>query len=201
MIKTKFLIAAIASLGLAGCGAMGPNTGLYSIKQPVVERTNFMLDVNTGGGNGFAPGESQRITEWLDALRVGYGDRIAVDYGNGYNDAVTQSAINNYAAKYGLKVVDTAPVTSGQVNPGTVRIVVSRSTASVPGCPDWAKTTDSNYNSSTHTNYGCGTNSTLAAMIADPEDLVRGKNDGTLDRNSGADAIKKYRVKTRGASE
>jgi pilus assembly protein CpaD len=197
MTKTIFLIAAICSLGLTGCGAVGTNTGMYSINQPVVARTNYMLDVNLGGGNSFATGEMQRVTEWLDGLQIGYGDRIAVDYGDGYNNAFTQGAVNNFAADYGLKVVDTAPVTPGMVAAGTIRIVVTRSTASVPNCPNWSKTTEANYNASVHPNYGCAVNSTMAAMIADPEDLVRGKKDENLDRTSGSEAIKKYRSKLR----
>ena len=199
MTKVKFLIAAITSLGLAGCGTAGTNTGMYSINQPVVERTNYALDVNANGGNGFAVGEMQRVSEWLDALQIGYGDRIALDYGDGYSSPAAQSALNKFAANHGLKVLDTAPVTPGQVAAGTVRIVVSRSTASVPNCPNWSKSTESNYDASLHPNFGCGINSTMAAMIADPEDLVRGKNDESLNRASGSEAIKKYRGKTKGS--
>jgi pilus assembly protein CpaD len=95
-------------------------------------------------------------------------------------------------------LVDTPPVTAGNVAPGTVRVVVSRSTASVPSCPDWSKTTEANYNSSNHSNYGCASNSNLAAMIADPEDLVRGQKP-KVDGNSGNVAANAHRAKTAGA--
>jgi pilus assembly protein CpaD len=43
-------------------------------------------------------------------------------------------------------------------------------------------------------NYGCATNSNLAAMIADPEDLVRGKTGGPqVDAALSGKAIKAYR--------
>ncbi|MFM2411328.1 MAG: hypothetical protein RL481_2156, partial [Pseudomonadota bacterium] len=45
----------------------------------------------------------------------------------------------------------------------------------VPNCPNWTKTTDANFNTSNHPNYGCATNSNMAAMVSDPEDLVRGR--------------------------
>ena len=38
------------------------------------------------------------------------------------------------ASRYGLLLSDEAPVTGSPVAPGTVRIVVSRTRASVPGC-------------------------------------------------------------------
>ncbi|NJM51150.1 MAG: hypothetical protein HC843_09975 [Sphingomonadales bacterium] len=69
-------------------------------------------------------------------------------------------------------------------------------TASVPNCPNWSKSTEANYNSSSHPNYGCAVNSNMAAMIADPEDLVRGKENEKLDSSSGKAAIQAYRAKT-----
>ena len=48
--------------------------------------------------------------------------------------------------------------------------------------------------SSTSANYGCSTNSNLAAMIADPSDLVLGQaGSGTRDTGTAAKAIKVYR--------
>jgi pilus assembly protein CpaD len=200
MTKTKFLIAAIASIGLSGCASTlaGTNTSMYSTNQPVVERTNYLLDVNTNGGSGIAQGEMQRISEWLDNLKIGYGDRISIDYGNGYSNAAAQNAINKFAANYGINVQDVAPVTPGQIAAGTMRIIVSRSSASVPNCPNWSKATESNYHSSLSPNYGCATNSNMAAMIADPEDLVQGQADTSLSRQNGTAAVKAYRSKKNG---
>jgi len=45
--KLKLALVAALGLGLAGCGGMSENTSLYSLKQPVVERTNMVLDVTT----------------------------------------------------------------------------------------------------------------------------------------------------------
>ena len=54
--------------------------------------------------------------------------------------------------------------------------VVNGNVASVPGCPDWS---DSGKPPSEgqSSNFGCATNTNLAAMIADPADLLRGRTD------------------------
>ncbi len=200
MQNTKFLIAASLSLTLAGCGAMGANTSMYSVHQPVVERTNYAIDVNTDG-SGISMAERTRVGEWFDALKLGYGDRIALDYGDGYPSAATRQVVSDFADKYGMLVGDTAPVTVGNVAPGTVRIVVTRSKASVPSCPDLHKTTESNYNASNSSNYGCATNTNLAAMIADPEDLVRGRSTAPIDGNGGNAAINANRAKKNGSNQ
>ena len=71
-------------------------------------------------------------------------------------------------------------------------MVVSRSTASVPDCPNWSPTGAS----ATASNYGCAVNSNLAAMVADPSDLVLGQNGhGTGDATATSKAIKVYRDK------
>ncbi len=199
MRNFKVLIAASLGLTLAGCGSLGSNTSMYSAHQPVVERTNYAIDVNVDG-SGIPADEQRRMGEWFDALQLRYGDRVAIDDGTGYTNIAVQNSISNAAADRGLLLSDSAPVTSGQVAPGTVRVIVTRSTASVPSCPDWRTKTDSNFNTSNHSNYGCSINSNMAAMIADPEDLVRGRKDTALDSNSGNKAVNAHRVKTNGGN-
>ena len=76
-----------------------------------------------------------------------------------------------------------------------MRVVVTRTTASVPGCPDFSHRSHTDFQARTSANYGCGTNSTLAAMIADPEDLVRGQNADEEDQARASKAIRAYRDK------
>jgi pilus assembly protein CpaD len=70
--------------------------------------------------------------------------------------------------------------------------VVSGTQAVVPNCPNWASGgVDSA--AMTDTNYGCAVNSNLAAMIADPSDLIHGKSDNSTDATSATRAIKAWR--------
>lgn len=165
-------LALTLGFGLAGCGGMAENASLYSTKQPVVERATFTLDVATSP-SGLPISEQQRLDGWFQTMDLRYGDRIAIE-NPGQNPAVA-NAIRELAGRYGMMVSETAPVTSGFVNPGSARVVITRSTASVPGCPDWSANSDMNYKNATSPNFGCATNSNLAAMVADPQDLLEGK--------------------------
>lgn len=165
-------LALALSLGLAGCGGTATNNTVYSQKQPVVERTNFTLDVQTQS-SGLAVSEQQRLNGWFEAMELTYGDRITIE-DPAQNPAVA-NAVNDLASRYGLMVAKTAPATSGFLEPGSARVVITRSSASVPGCPDWSAHSDMNYGNSTSPGYGCGVNSNLAAMIANPEDLLEGQ--------------------------
>jgi pilus assembly protein CpaD len=200
MRNLKILIAAAASVTLAGCGANSfgtPNTGMYSVHQPVVERNNYAIDL-ASNGNGIATADRTRLAEWFDALELGYGDRVFIDYGNAYASSAIAKSVEDLAADRGVIAAGPAPVTAGPVASGMLRVVVSRSKASVPSCPDFTTDHDRNYNASNHSNYGCAVNSNLAAMIADPEDLVQGRANKKLDSNSGKKAVDTYRAKTGG---
>jgi pilus assembly protein CpaD len=173
--KNSKLTSAIAlslGLALAGCGGKATNPSLYSTKQAVVERTNFTFDVATTA-SGLAISEQQRLNGWFEALDLRYGDRVAIEDPTA-NPAVT-TAVNELAGRYGLMVSNVAPATSGYLEPGQARVVITRSTASVPGCPDWSAKSDANYNNATSPGYGCAVNGNMAAMIADPQDLLEGK--------------------------
>ena len=152
---------------------MPTNTSLYSLKQPVVERTNFTMDVNTNR-SGLSIAEQQRLNGWFETMDLRYGDRVAIEDPSS-NPAVSE-AVNELAGRYGLIVSEVAPTTSGVLAPGQARVVITRSSASVPGCPDWSAQSDANYLNASSPGYGCAVNSNLAAMIANPEDLLEGQS-------------------------
>lgn len=175
-------------IGLSGCAT---NRGLESLNQPVVSRTNYTLDVSSYGGGVPLP-EQRRLAGWFETLDLRYGDRISVDDPGA--DGASREAVAAIAARYGLLVGEDAPVTTGQIAPGTVRVVVSRSSATVPNCPNWAAKSDTNLNNATYSNYGCAVNSNLASMVADPEHLLHGaKGSGQTVVMSSSKAIDSYR--------
>lgn len=161
---------------LAGCGGVATNRSLDSVHQPVVERTNYTLDVATGAG-GLSYPEQQRLAGWFEALDLRYGDRIAID--DPLQSEATRTAVAAMASRYGLLLNDDVPPTQGAVSAGSARVVVTRSKAHVPGCPNWSDNSDFNPNNASSSNYGCATNANLAAMIANPEHLIKGAEGGS----------------------
>ena len=198
MHKRPRLIATglLPALLLVGCAGT-QNRGLESVHQPVVSRATYALDVTTTG-TGLAPGEQQRLAGWMASLRLGYGDTVAIEdpgsygpggYGNSVRDAVAAET-----ARYGLLVADDVPLTDSPVQPGTARIVVSRMTAKVPGCPDFSRVRSPEFESNTSSNQGCAINSNIAAMVASPADLVRGQTGNAITDQATSDrAIEIYR--------
>lgn len=191
--KSKLAGALALSIGLvtAGCGGMPTNTSLYSTKQPVVERTNYTFDIQTNA-SGVPIGEQSRLNGWFEAMDLRYGDKVTIE--DPTNSLAVADKVNDLTGRFGIIVEKVAPVTSGYLQPGQARVVITRSTASVPGCPDWSTQSDMNYNNATSPGFGCGVNSNLAAMVANPQDLLEGqKGSGETVISTGTKAIDTYR--------
>jgi len=70
--------------------------------------------------------------------------------------------------------------------------VVTADRAIVPDCPNW-QSSGRDSAALTDSNYGCAVNSNLAAMIADPMDLIHGKTSDLPDTLVAHRAIKQWR--------
>ena len=181
----KSLPPILAALALSACGTT--NRGMESVHQPVVQRTDYTIDV-AADRSGLAEGEALRLEEWFRSINLSFGDRVAVDDANG--SVAVRDDVAAILARRGMMLGGDAPVTAGVLGDGQARVVVSRSTASVPGCPDWSRPASPDFVGSTMSNYGCASNGILAAMVADPLDLVRGRETvGMIDPTTSARAI------------
>jgi pilus assembly protein CpaD len=200
-ISPVILIAAsCASLGACASGPRGAltatnNPSLYSVHQPVVQRTDYVLDLDASGDT-LSAAERARLTGWFDAIELRYGDQLFVEEPRDYPSPGGRAGVAEVLAEYGMQLHTGAPVKAGAVAPGSVRVIASRATASVPGCPNWddrqiVPTVN------TSANYGCALNANLAAMVADPNDLVRGR-EGSVSgsANTANRAVRVYRDRT-----
>lgn len=196
MMKHTVLSIAALSLGVAlsGCAGVPTNRSMYSVHEPVVEKFNYTLDLATGNGGGLSYPEQQRLAGWLEELGLRYGDRISLE--DPLQDPSTRASVDAMAAHYGLDVSTGIPGYAGFVEAGTTRVVVTRSKAVVNGCPDWSANSDANPANGLSPNYGCAVNTNLAAMVANPEHLIKG--DATVGDTtimSSNKAITSYRAK------
>jgi pilus assembly protein CpaD len=191
-MRSKLLLIALCS-GVAACTTPPhdlPDMGVAAVNVPVVTSADYVFDAATPRGS-LAPGEADRVNGWFQGLGLGYGDMVYVD--GGYADEA-RAQVASIAGQYGMMVSAGAPVTAGVIQPGTVRVVVSRRRATVPYCPNWSLPSSPNFDNRNMSNFGCGVNGNLAAMVANPEDLVHGREgSGTNDTRTAAKAVIFYR--------
>jgi len=191
-MRSKLLLLTVGTAALAGCATPGrdmPDRGLASVNVPVVTTADYVFDAAAPGGV-LAPGEPERLNGWFQGLGLGYGDSVYVD---GYAPAAREQ-VARVAGQYGILVTAGAPVTAGSVQPGAVRVVVSRRRAEVPGCPNWSVPAQPNFQNRSMSNFGCSVNSNIAMQVADPVDLIHGREgDSAVDVAAGAKAVQMYR--------
>jgi pilus assembly protein CpaD len=193
-MRTKFIALTAAALAVTGCTTdrtpNAPQRGLAAVHVPVVTSANYVYDLNAPGGT-LAPGEAERLDGWFHTLGLGYGDSVYVD--GGYADAA-RGQIARVAGQYGMLVEPGAPVTAGAIQGDSVRVIVERRRAEVPGCPDWTEPSQPSFGNHQMSNFGCGVNSNLAMQVANPEDLLHGQpGSAAVDAVAGAKAIQLYR--------
>lgn len=170
--RPLLLLTLAAAIPLAGCGEY---RGLETVHQPVVAQTDYTLDL-LAGPYGLGTGEAQRLRGWLDVVAPAPGASIAID--DPAASAGARADIVAVAAERGLRLASRTVSQGAAPAPGTLRVFVTRSTASVPSCATPAPSaTLVNFDAHTSGSFGCAINGTFAAMVADPNDLVRGKSD------------------------
>ena len=191
-MRNTMIIALLATTltGPALAAGDDPSRGLESVNVPVVTRSDYMFDAAAPDGS-LPSSEQARLDAWFRGLDLSYGDAIFVD--GSYADAA-RSDVARVASRYGMLVSNGSPIVQGMVAQGSVRVVVSRTRASVPNCPNWSVKSQPNFANHSMSNFGCGVNANLAAMIADPNDLVWGREGtGIGDADTASRAIRSYR--------
>lgn len=192
-MRTRIAIVLLAS-AIAGCKTTQvdqPARGLIAVNQPLVTRSDYAMDVAAPDGT-LPSSEEARLDGWFRGLGLGYGDSIYVD---GDYSGAARADVARVAGRYGMMVSAGSPVTTGNVQPGTVRVVVSRMRASVPGCPSWDRPAAPDFDNNQMPNTGCAVNGNLTAMVADPQDLVHGREGSSVvDAATAAKAVQSYRT-------
>ncbi len=192
MNRSITLFGLVAMLGACNTTAPTdrPAKGVSSVNVPVVTRADYALDLSAPDGT-LSPSEAARLNSWFGSMVLGYGDMVYIDGATGYD---ARDDIARVAGQYGMLVSPGAPMTPGAVPQGMVRVVVARTTATVPGCPNWSKASTPNFDNAQMSNFGCGVNSNLAAMVANPQDLVSGREgSGVGDTLTASKAVEQYR--------
>ena len=161
-----------------------PDRGSGGVNVPVV--TTRGLCVRRGGSGRVAGARREaRLDGWFQGLGLGYGDSIYVDGGlcgqrarPGRADRrqIRHAGCRRRAGDRGRRSTRHGP---RRRQPPPCR--GSRLPELEPAVASPTSTT------STMPNFGCGVNSNLAAMVANPEDLIHGREgDGVGDPRTGA---------------
>jgi pilus assembly protein CpaD len=201
------------TLSLGACAAKGDLSASLAPddireRHPIVLRdAPRSLDVFVGrAGGGLDPRQADDVTRFgADYRRTGKGGLVAeVPTGTGRDLAAhdTLDGVRRALARGGVAPGALSVRTYRAVDPNLaspIRLTYASLQAGLPhACGQWPEDAGvSNYRTDSANgslwNLGCATQANLAAQIADPLDLVRGRSEGRLDTQKRMEAIKKLR--------
>jgi len=194
----RLFLAAAAVLAAAGCenpelAAPAPPSVQVAPKLTRVELAAFDHDIH------FAPHaktltstQAARLADFMTRNSIREGDAVTVeDAGNA--STLTEARQSAVLAELRAFHIQAASAADPQLSANTIRVHADRTVVTAPGCPDWSKPEADEPNNLPSSNYGCATEANLAAMIANPADLVKPKQGGKADGTVAARGVELYR--------
>jgi len=192
-------VLAVAGLGaaLAGC-ASAPSQHLDAARTTEAPNAIEVSVTHRTLAVHFEPGETAPRPKDVAALNVlmatgdiALGDEVRIERAPGVIADGRARALASALARQGLRPTIAEP---GGAPDSELRLVVEHATAAVPRCPNWTKPPGNDFENTMHSDFGCATALDLAAMVADPRDLVEGRPLAPVVGDAAIWAIRRYRT-------
>lgn len=208
-------LALVAGGGLAGCAAMSDaahGVGLpvqdfsevTTAREPRPELVAFSHEVRFAGvREDLDAAEAERLRAFIDRAGSGYGGDdvfvvvVAAEGAPGSQQSTL--AARRAAAIRGFLGRERIPASVVQIPPepgrgrDLVAVSVRRYVAVLPACPDWTGVPGADFNNQPASNWSCATAVNFGMMLANPGDLVRGRDPGYADGELAARSVRLYR--------
>lgn len=158
-------------------------------RQPLVNRVSISHPVGFSGESVILSKEAQ---DGLDAFvrraQVDRNDRIQV-----MAAPEDESRGQRVLAYLQLRRIP-ATLTITPAASGRVRVFVERFQVTLPGCPDWTDVSRVTFSNRPSSNFGCATATNLGLQIANPRDLVEGRDPGNASGAALVLGIQRYQA-------
>jgi len=198
LYSMKYVVVAAATLVFVSACTPAPDSANMHWSLPEAKKENKVDWVELQHEVLFEPGsrnlttaEKKRLRDFLARTQYGYGDRLFVSAGEFSYAESRRKAVNEALSGMGFREVSQL---KDNGKSSAVTVIVGRYVVTGPNCPDWRKPSDADRGNTPLSNHGCATVSNLGAMVANPEDLVRGRAMGPADGDTSAMAIERYKT-------
>jgi pilus assembly protein CpaD len=198
---TKLISAALACAALAACSG-NPRRSIpaedpsgYQLKQePHLQVTEYRQDVQFLPGSAtVAPGSEQALRNFFSG--IGSGDRVYVVAGAPDRSGLAARRSRAVATLLASRRIQSeARLADEELLPAdAVAVVAKRTVVALPECPNWSQPPNQGYENQPMSNWSCATAVNFGMMLADPNDLVRGRDPGPADGEAVARSVENYR--------
>ncbi|WP_020398024.1 CpaD family pilus assembly lipoprotein [Kordiimonas gwangyangensis] len=137
-------------------------------------RLAHMIQAEDDGTDTPSAAVAANLHAFLASVDAGYGDIVMID--SGASPART-AAIAKMIKARGLVYGGEAPLGETPAI-GDIALYVERYVVTTPNCGVWPNEPTNNTRNNASSYYGCANTANLGLMVADPRDLVAGRNGG-----------------------
>jgi len=187
----------LALLAAAVPAACTPTTAQWSdaqsAKQNKVSFVRLAHEVHFASGPSLSQHEADSLSAFLQRQNVTDSDRVSLIAVEGPQAQQQQRAVAAALKRHGVQPKVALPTEGAAAAPGIVTVVVARYVVTPPPCPDWSRAGTSDPSNNANPNYGCFDAYNLGLMVADPRDLVAGRDMAPADADAATLSIQRYR--------
>ena len=197
--RSARLLALLGVMTLSGCSAdmiagRAPMTDPIPLKRNMVAFTTLDHDIHFDRGSRLmTAAETQSLLAFLRTSAASEGGDVTIGVSSG--DDATMAAARQATVLAVLSHLHVAALPAADPALGTdaIRLRVARYAVVPPLCPDWRKPEADEPTNSPSSNFGCATETSLALMVANPADLLRGTSVSGADGEALARGVVLYR--------
>jgi pilus assembly protein CpaD len=197
-MKDRFLLHIFLCVGLALAGCTRTESEWTESEAPNklrVDLVRLQHDVAFAfNSTKPADGENEEFIAFLDRAGVTPDDNVYLRAANA--DLLTTARMAQLSDRFARRgvAVTTLPPAAENVSIDDVQVFVERYVVTPPDCPNWTKYPYGSHDNAVASNYGCSDATNFAHMIANPRDLVSGRDFGPEQGIPAFAAIDRYRA-------
>ncbi len=191
--------AALATILIAGsCSTTDPNSVVWedgARNHPIMVEPSYRdLKVQfAGGADGMSSDDAIKFDNFLADYRAHGNGSLGISVPNGPASRAAITYFGERAAATGISrdkiLVSTRDVANGDTRVDVTYIAYS---ARTQACGDWSENESFTMDNSTPKRFGCSVQQNIAAMVADPRDLLGPGRMGPVDTARRATVMDKY---------
>jgi pilus assembly protein CpaD len=197
ILSTAFALTTL----LSACGDVAMSIPTVGKEESTIPKLTATAEDQThdvifrGHGSSISTSEADSLTSFLRTVSGGNTQAVHLTLrGNTPNGPFTSVVRSAVAAGIDPSKIEVEPgptAASTPPAPGTVLVEVTARLYKVEAldCPHLSHFMIGDQANQTSSNYGCATQTDLAAMVADPHDLVRGESGGKTDSTVAGAAV------------
>lgn len=196
MKKQAMILVAVAAAVLQACTS--PQAEWSPVEAPRDIQVDYARTAHTAhyapGASELSPVERARLSEFLRTSEARPHDSIYLEPAAG--DHLSVARVNALARELLHRGYEVSPLPPSRdaVRPNSLLVVVERYVATPPNCPNFSKSSSDDHENALPSNWGCANQTNLSLMVANPRDLVIGRDPSLEPADAAVLPIQRYRL-------